>query len=346
MKIYINASDVAAAIGFNRWKSPEDLIQQIWEKQHLTSKELTGRDFILDTDSQSNIINKNGSTEDKEKLIHLRGDVNTRVTSEKLNIKNIKSELNLKLKVLGDTKKIIESSDSTEKEKELSNLYDIEEKIKKDASLSIEAIDKAIGDAQEGLVLDEAHLSKKIITELLEPAVSAKSSRESKQLEEKCLSLIKDSVGSNNINNIQEAAHMLVNTTRGILGEEGIINNLESEIGKKITKRNDHLYYLEVCISEEDSILIGGRIDGFSEELNSLVEVKRRRNRFLGFPKYEKVQCEVYMQMLSVTTCIHTEMFDGESKSREYMSDCNMWKEILNGLENFKKIYQTYNDSI
>jgi hypothetical protein len=89
----------------------------------------------------------------------------------------------------------------------------------------------------------------------------------------------------------------------------------------------------------QNTIRIGGKIDGFIEDDATLVEAKTRTRRLLGFPVYEKVQCEIYMMMKQVTRCKLIESFDGETATHEYESDPELVAQITRGLELFVDLY-------
>ena len=171
----------------------------------------------------------------------------------------------------------------------------------------------------------EAVVVKRSIETALKEAIDSKTVLESNEKEQKVISKLK------NITNEIDSKHLtgIVNKERGINEEEGILNRHEILHKKSVNYRNNKIYYIEFS-----NILIGGRIDGLRED-NQLVEVKNRRNRFLGFPKYEKVQCELYLRMTNCKKGMHIEQFDGHVKETVFTQDDELFKEIENGLENF-----------
>lgn len=82
-------------------------------------------------------------------------------------------------------------------------------------------------------------------------------------------------------------------------------------------------------------IKIGGRIDGKLKD-GTIVESKHRSYKlFQMVPKYERVQCEVYMRLCNVDKCLHIQHFAGESDETELFKDDELWGEVLERLVYF-----------
>ena len=175
----------------------------------------------------------------------------------------------------------------------------------------------------------EAIVVKRSIETALKQAIDSKTVVESNEKEQEVILKL------TNVTNKIDSKHLtgIVNKERGINEEEGILNRHEILHKKSVNYRNNQLYYVEF-----KNVLVGGRVDGLRED-NQLVEVKNRRNRFLGFPKYEQVQCELYLRMTNCKTGTHIEQFDGHVNETVFTQDDELFKAIKDGLEHFYKTW-------
>jgi hypothetical protein len=124
-------------------------------------------------------------------------------------------------------------------------------------------------------------------------------------------------------------------TERGKDAEEEMLERLEKILDKKITKRNDKFYKKYFDYGDGKRFLVGGKVDGITED-NILVEVKNRQYRlFPEIPIYEKIQVHVYMFLTGISEC-HVVQFHGEDESRFLVNfQEEFWTDISERLTSF-----------
>lgn len=325
--IYLNASDVAAAIGQNRFKTPGDIVKTYWERANLSKEKRDSQDYELEEDTSKKLIETIGTQQDKEKYESIVAETEKEKT-EKENLILEHTEINkIKLNEVKNNKEL------SEKDKTV-----IVDKLVKELEITNDNLNNEIKLLETKKRTEIALVNKTIIETTLDKAVDENKTELSKEIEKEKVCEIKKIVGkdSQEAFKLEKTAKTYVNTNRGIKGEDSIINKYEADKNKKVTDRNSNLYYIDI-----GEFRIGGKIDGYDKSTNSLVEVKRRRNKLLGLPKYEKIQCEIYMHMLNISNCIHIEEYDGNQKERKYKSDERLWKYIEDGLDEFSEYYKT-----
>jgi len=342
-RVYLNASDVAAAIGQNRFKSREDIVQKIYDKIHKTSEEITGQDFSFPEVGDS-LIESKGSEEQQEKLTNYKSVAKSKETALEVIKQDCTNQLDTDIKkVLAGKDEILNSIlDEDTKTEQIEILNKKETIILKQADDCLKEINKDILHAEKQLQVETSLLNREVIQIITTKAINTESTVESIQIEKCITENLKGLIPEAGLDSVSESVKRTINTNRGTNYEETIINDAEISIGKSIQDRNSELYYLRPC----DGILVGGRIDGYIPEDSTLVEVKRRRNRFLGIPKYEKIQCEIYMRMLDITKCLHIEEYNGQQKERNLNSSDKLWNEIVSGLEDFLVFNEQYSSQI
>lgn len=78
-------------------------------------------------------------------------------------------------------------------------------------------------------------------------------------------------------------------------------------------------------------VFIGGRHDGINSE-GKIVEIKTRQSRFLGVPKYERIQVMAYMYIFGTNIADQeatlVESYNGTVRSHEIEWDDNLWTEV------------------
>jgi hypothetical protein len=178
-----------------------------------------------------------------------------------------------------------------------------------------------------------AALSEKVVEKLSENVIGGENVNQRTEMYQE----IQELVGEEIYTKLETNLTSKVNTTIGTQDEEKIIENVETRNKVSVSQRNSRMYYTSFYY-DNFTVKIGGKIDGFDEENNTLIEVKRRMNRFLGMPDYEKVQCEIYMKMKGTNKCILTEMFDGESRDHYYESDEILVNKIRDGLGSYANV--------
>lgn len=130
-----------------------------------------------------------------------------------------------------------------------------------------------------------------------------------------------------------------INTNRGTMNENRIIQKYNKRHLTTITHNNSQLYkYPLVDIKAANGILyklhISAKIDGLQD--NTLIEVKDRRNRlFSKIPEYEKIQIEVYLRILNLRTAKLVQNFNNTSSELSYNTDDVLWQFIIHKLLHF-----------
>jgi hypothetical protein len=177
-------------------------------------------------------------------------------------------------------------------------------------------------------------VTKKVVSQL---AVKIASNPHLEGRDEELNHILK-TVGKKNFESIESVLTSSANMTLGTACEKEILDTLEVADTIKIVQRNTKIMYTSFRFGH-NTIRIGGKIDGFIEDEDTLIEAKTRTRRLLGFPVYEKVQCEIYMMMKKVTRCKLIESFDGETATHDYDSDPELVSQITRGLELFVDLY-------
>ena len=338
-QIYINASDVSACIGENWWKSPEDVVGECWDRCNHGGA-VNSKSYILDDNTTDNLVATHGTKEQQNQLAVSRATRKKQSEAIKEQIKDHVTSLKDTLQDNAVKRADVKASglDAKAQKQRLTEIQ-----VKETASLHTTAA--AIGTLdrkQTNAVLAEAQVNKDVVETILEKAVIAPTAAKATTHEKKSLDVLADIVTTpTELKAIQQATKKHVNTERGIRGESQIISDYEKARRVTVTNRNDKLHYIDIPVPHGIPIKIGGRTDGFVQATNTLVEVKRRRNGFRGFPKYEKIQCEVYMHMLKIDKCTHVEDFNGQQRTTEYSSDPKLWDTIVEKLGEFKEFYET-----
>jgi len=320
--IRLRASDVAAASGFNPYKRVSEVVMDNIQRLTKSSKHVERERFTTTLDQSKKLASTLGSETQKNTLLKIE-------TETKKTLTIAKSQKTKQINVLEKTKKSIEYSDKLSKEEKTKQFQEIEN-MKQDVEKKFE---KKVEKVNEEITKVTSSVNQKVIEENMKKAVEDKTVHGSKTCEENIMTTLDDTLDSETLSQMKNLATRHVNTNRGINEEDNIINKHEEKTGTFITKRNAEFFTLIV-----NNFKIVGAIDGYSEE-EGLIEVKNRRNRFLGMPDYEKIQCEVYMRMLDIDKCTHIERFNNDDIPRCYESDPMLWEKVLDGLEDYKEEY-------
>lgn len=134
-------------------------------------------------------------------------------------------------------------------------------------------------------------------------------------------------------NIVEEFVKKTISVDRGIINEPKIIENLKNTQNLNIEKTNK-LYYLDFDFVN-GNLKIGGKIDGLDTTNNKLLEVKTRRNKFLGIRDYEEIQLEIYMKMLNLTKATLVERYEKEDRIHEYVHNPDLYDKIVSGLQDY-----------
>ena len=288
-QIYLNASDVAAVVGMNRFKTPYDVVQTYLKRSSVSRAVIEAEEYSATLDDSVEIVSKLGNDEQK-KDVRVLADIITDCLEQQVIAKELPLPVN------------------------------------KEQEEKIEVLKKTIEDKKIKL----GTLNKQVVETALQAAVVEADPKQSQEEQKKVV----DALPSTFVNG-ERKVNTFVNTERGKQGEATILNRYEAENNTTVKDRNSRMFYINV-----GEFNIGGRIDGFDRPNRRLVEVKKRRNNFLGMPKYEKVQCEIYMRMLGLSECVHVEEYNENQKETIYCRNEKLWGEIDSGLENFYAHYE------
>jgi len=322
----LRASDVAAAAGLNPYKRVSEVVLDNVQRLSKTSRQVERERFTTSLEQSKKLTQTLGSETQKDELEKVE-------TATRKTLIVAKTQKTKKINVLEKTKKSIEQADKLSYEEKNKKFQEIDD-MKKQVEEKFEEKVKQVNDEIKNIT---STINQEIIKTNMSSAVSEKSVGGSKSSEENVMTKLDDTLDNETLLQMKELATRHVNTNRGINEEEDIINTREKVTGTQITQRNATFYTLIV----DDDIKIVGAIDGYSKE-EGLVEVKNRRNRFLGMPEYEMVQCEVYMRMLKIEKCVHIERFNGNDKATIYGNDPGLWEKIKHGLDNYREEYYKY----
>lgn len=72
---------------------------------------------------------------------------------------------------------------------------------------------------------------------------------------------------------------------------------------------------------------LGGKHDGMSGD-GTLIEVKNRMRRFLGVPRYERVQIMAYMRIFQVDRARLVERLGAETREHDVVYDRELWEDL------------------
>ena len=130
---------------------------------------------------------------------------------------------------------------------------------------------------------------------------------------------------------VNEARSEMYKAT-GILQEETSLNKSAKKQGKTFDKGNKKFYKLDIP-GEPYGGVLWGLIDGFDPETNTIIEHKQRQNRiFFKIPKYERIQCFIYMKMLGVQRVQLIQTFDDQQREDIIVWNEKEWAAIYQGL--------------
>lgn len=312
----LRASDVAAAAGLNPYRSVTEVVIDSIQRLSKSSKQVEREKFATSVTESKKIIETLGTDDQKQEIEKLEKETKKTLTVAK-------SKRTKEINVLEKTKKSIQQTNKLSDQEKQEKFQEIE-KMKQDVEKKFNEKVKKVDEEVKEIT---STINQSVIQKNLQEAVDEKSVSGSKEAEQKVLEKLE-------LPQMKELATRHVNTNRGINEEESILNTHEKNTGTQITQRNAAFYTLIV----NDDIKIVGAIDGYSKE-EGLVEVKNRRNRFLGMPEYEMVQCEVYMKMLKIENCVHIERFNGNDRATNYGHDPGLWEKVKYGLEQYREMY-------
>lgn len=120
-----------------------------------------------------------------------------------------------------------------------------------------------------------------------------------------------------------------VTKQRGLNNEDAILNNYEKDQDVKVTERNT-----KMIRKDYNSIFkIVGRLDGFVEKENRIVDSKDRTRVWNSVPIYDEVQMRCYMDMTGASEAELVERFpDKTTRTTKYLNDAEKWKAIYDAI--------------
>lgn len=338
MKVYLNASKVSAAIGLNRYETPQQVLTEIFQREEykddlekakqLLSKNLDTTNVITETET-SDIIIKKIDTEIK-KIVSCESSTkrNTEVKQLAVKAKDVyKKEAIATFKSNIITPAVKEcitenSKDTTEK---LDEIKKIITEVINSTDNKDELIRKLPIDVSDCKTKDE--ITIKINKEII-PKIDA-TKNYVKQIDKRS-------------DDIEKKIQSKVNTNRGTRDEDLAIKQTK----RKIINSNSKTYYCSVK-TKDIIFLIGGKVDGWEKDTNIIEEVKNRQNRlFYKIPEYEYVQIQIYLRMTKADLCRHTERYNDTLKTTPVELDTEFWNnKVIPGLEDFAKEFITIYNS-
>jgi len=333
------ASEIAACIGENRYKTPGEAAKKIFERhnEHFYN-------FILNQLDGADV------------------DVDIAEIAAKFAV-DMKLQEALKIKEPEERKNNI---DEIAKQVVLEN----EAKIKETVNIISNITDESTMLRNKEVIKDLVPNVKKEMIENLVKETATLMSNATDEIEKKIITdNLVTQIQKHKVNTLDTVAKItsFVNTERGKRDEDESLNRTEIETKKKIGQRNDKFYkmkfpLLKIDIFDEDEdngeltekspdefFMIGGRIDGVNED-GILVEIKNRQNRIFSFiPSYEKVQIHVYMKLLNFKTAHLVQKITiqnkNESKTNVIEFDEKYWDDIEDACRKFvAKLESIIND--
>jgi hypothetical protein len=276
--MWVNASDVAAITGYNKYA---DILQLTSDYIYKGRDDLLLADETLDVRPMSEAAFLQESlckTRNPQELEFLVSEVpETHIDLQDLNQK-IEQQVEQSTRLLKPHEQEVLAKAVSEKSL-TSEDVDI---LKKVDTSSLAACDKeALSSAISGTIdvqAVESLLNKKTVTD------------------EECTKLVKQ-LKSN------------VNRSYGSRKEHVAIRLYEMKTGHRVTNNNDRLYKLKFVNDQYDPYFwVCGKVDGIVHKPGSLdrclLEVKNRKNRlFHNVPLYDQIQTMIYMKMLGCSFC-------------------------------------------
>lgn len=125
------------------------------------------------------------------------------------------------------------------------------------------------------------------------------------------------------------------NTAMGIRQESGVLNACSDWIGTGPIVKDDVLHKRVMGKVGDMEWILGGRVDGLTEE-GHVVEIKNRvRRLFNKIPDYEKVQVMCYMHLVDAPRAYLVEKNAADHAVHSIEFDHDAFEEIRSGLEAF-----------
>lgn len=321
--IYINCSEVAAAIGMNKFKSPEEVAKNILLHQFPDDvadhhKLVDVADLVEEVLASSDIYNSQIEVLAKEKMSSTGGGSDSdSVTVLEKKIVAVSEELTKTIEVA-----VVEKFTNSPAEKKLP-LRELIEREKKALTSS-----SSNSSSSSGLDVEKITEMKNILKQLEAAEFKTK---------------------------LEKTVARSVSMKTGVLAEESIVDAVAEEVGKEVKERNCTIKYRSISVPSTTKstktkwrILIGGKPDGLvygdskgdGSGNPQVVEVKNRQKRlFRSVPEYEVVQVQIYMWLFRVVKCQFREQYHNQSWSTVLDFDQRMINMIQEKLIDFAQHY-------
>jgi hypothetical protein len=205
--MWLRASDIAAAVGLNKYKLPKEVASWYIENKNQSQREKNVNEYRTNCSDVKLLVENKGTKEQKETHDLINNFCDSIVKSDDVD-KHVKDEIE---KVNFDIKRV---------------------KIIKEISSNF----KKGKDVEKIKIVEKAVITKEILDVVLKDAISIKKSEKSKNVEKRVLESVPES-----IKNISKS---VVNKKRGIQEESNIINTFEINNNTQVEKRNDEVYNL------------------------------------------------------------------------------------------------------
>lgn len=120
-----------------------------------------------------------------------------------------------------------------------------------------------------------------------------------------------------------------VSKQRGLQNENHILNKYETDQEVKVTERNT-----KMIRKEYGKFRLIGRLDGFVESENRIVDSKDRTRVWDSVPVYDEIQLRCYMSMTGATEAVLIERFpNGETRHTKFYNEVDKWKTLQSAIE-------------
>ena len=320
MSICLYASEVAIITGHNKYKKVSELITLIWQRY-----------FQYDFKNTVQFIEENKNI----KLVPIKDDNEI--------VKNITKKNNLNLEK--EIKKCINSKDVTELD---NNKKSIIKKVDDKKKENKKIIENFINN------IDTIKTDKKKVESMKKKILKNFDNKKNKSEVKKILENLDEL--KNNKNNIikklenetkeekkelKKNLDSLGNRNFGINHENQVLRLFEEKRGIRVME--DTKFYKRNLFSTESlKWMIGGRIDGITED-GTIIEIKNRIYRlFYRLRDYERIQIQTYMYIFRAENGVLVESRNGNINMIDVEFNEAKYENIINKIKNFANFFNNF----
>lgn len=193
------------------------------------------------------------------------------------------------------------------------------------------------------IVPDEVVVAKFVekYTDVLQTAIQEDNAQKRDALVKTIIQETKDTKGPDgpDLDSLKKGLLSHVHTNRGIRDEAQSIQRYQQQHDKQVRENNAkfyrRFYQYQSIAGEKKSFMVGGRVDGITQD-GVLIEVKNRQRRlFHSVPLYEKVQVHAYMLLTGLDKCEIIECLGLENEKHSLEFDADFWQNVVIRLEEF-----------